>query len=537
MDEDFHLENMIESINLTGQYQPAVLPDFDDFSLKAQILDNIVLSQDDSILSHSIHNDDINNALFGPNMDPLDTFSFMFDSTHIVNNDITKLISSPIQQIQSTIDDNMERMNLHDSHRDILSSSISFPAASSPTEPKEIDKSILAINFNPDQEFTNKNSSKSKKNSKNRKASSTVGPVDILSSYGLCQPCPSVNIQNDFSYQLQTLQFDALASSKIQIISQPRASFRPRTVNESKSASHYIRCETNSEHEYPTIYIPKAWALQAVKNIIEVTLVGKDGTPHPYTIDNKTCKTIFDDNTLIFRQNDVNTLYFCLTDDDFKNGFKSFKIEYIKSKQDHTITKDLIKTRELDQSMLRFKRFYLSEKNVFEPDETSTEYSCLMTEAYGDVSVEHMGPTYGPMMGNERVYTLLKGRILKDDITVFVKENTTGWCQQLPFTKNGNLVFFSMPGFPYSQNDSALVHITIYFKGEELYQSSYLYKNSLDEALAELHLNDSMGTVDDPPISDTFDAFEFFSATGACPMSTSSRKSSTARRPKRLNKK
>ena len=56
-------------------------------------------------------------------------------------------------------------------------------------------------------------------------------------------------------------------------------------------------------------------------------------------------------------------------------------IEYIKPKQDDHITKDLIKKQQLEQSMLRFKRYYLSEKNTYEPDESSTEYSRLMTES------------------------------------------------------------------------------------------------------------------------------------------------------------
>jgi hypothetical protein len=96
------------------------------------------------------------------------------------------------------------------------------------------------------------------------------------------------------------------------------------------------------------------------------------------------------------------------------------------------------------------------------------------------VSVEHLGPRYGPLGGNERVYALLKGRVSKDDLTVFVQEELTGWRQQISFTKNGNLVYFAMPAFPYSQFDRAVTSITIYYKGEELYQSRFLYKASLD---------------------------------------------------------
>ena len=91
-----------------------------------------------------------------------------------------------------------------------------------------------------------------------------------------------------------------------------------------------------------------------------------------------------------------------------------------------------------------------------------------------------MGPKYGPIGGNEPVYALLKGRVIKEDITVFVTENSTGWRRQIPFTKNSNLVYFSMPPYPFSGRDKGIVNITICYKGEELYQSSYLYQGSLD---------------------------------------------------------
>jgi len=51
------------------------------------------------------------------------------------------------------------------------------------------------------------------------------------------------------------LQFDSMETKKIQIKSQPREKFRPRTQNERKNASHYIRCEQNRPDEYPTIYV------------------------------------------------------------------------------------------------------------------------------------------------------------------------------------------------------------------------------------------------------------------------------------------
>jgi hypothetical protein len=55
-------------------------------------------------------------------------------------------------------------------------------------------------------------------------------------------------------------------------------------------------------------------------------------------------------------------------------------IEYIKAKQDGTITKELIRTRQLDQSMLRFTRYYQLDDGSYNRDEESVEYSSIMTE-------------------------------------------------------------------------------------------------------------------------------------------------------------
>ncbi len=48
---------------------------------------------------------------------------------------------------------------------------------------------------------------------------------------------------------------DLSKSKKIQIQCQPRSKFRPRTQNESKNSSHYLRCEDDAESEYPAIYV------------------------------------------------------------------------------------------------------------------------------------------------------------------------------------------------------------------------------------------------------------------------------------------
>jgi hypothetical protein len=92
-----------------------------------------------------------------------------------------------------------------------------------------------------------------------------------------------------------------------------------------------------------------------------------------------------------------------------------------------------------------------------------------------------MGPRYGPMSGQEMVYIVLKGRILKNDLTIVITEDSIGWSYSVEnFTKNGNVVYFLMPAFPYPQSDTAKANIIIYYKGEELSQTSYLYKGSLD---------------------------------------------------------
>jgi hypothetical protein len=56
-------------------------------------------------------------------------------------------------------------------------------------------------------------------------------------------------------------------------------------------------------------------------------------------------------------------------------------IELIKSKQDEVITKNLIRLRKLDQSMLCFTRIYRDENGDYQRDMDNQEYSCIMTES------------------------------------------------------------------------------------------------------------------------------------------------------------
>jgi hypothetical protein len=92
-----------------------------------------------------------------------------------------------------------------------------------------------------------------------------------------------------------------------------------------------------------------------------------------------------------------------------------------------------------------------------------------------------MGPRYGPISGQEMVYIVLKGRILKNDLKIEIIENSTNWSHTIEnFTKNGNVVYFLMPDFIYPQLINVTASIVIYYKGEELSQTTYLYKGSLD---------------------------------------------------------
>jgi len=192
-------------------------------------------------------------------------------------------------------------------------------------------------------------------------------------------------------------------------------------------------------------------------------------------------------------------LYFHVTEEDYQIGEKSFKLEYIKPKQDDNITKDLIKTRQLDQSMLRFTRFYQIADGSYQCDESSTEYSCLMTEDYGDFSVEDVFPLYGPMCGNQKVCVELKGHIpnnLKTDFTINIIENGIYWSHQVQnIKKNRNIFTFLMPPFPYANINRAKVNIVITYKQVIIHQSSYMYTRKLDEELVENDSNELAGAL------------------------------------------
>ena len=178
----------------------------------------------------------------------------------------------------------------------------------------------------------------------------------------------------------------------------------------------------------------------------------------------------------------------------------------------------------------------------------------LECSAYGEGEVEQMGPRYGPMGGEERVYAVLKGRILRNDIRIDVMDRSIRWHHHIDvFTKNGNVIYFLMPAYPHPQLGQATAEIVIYYKDDELFRSTYLYRGSLDrtfpcslrsrkcfclcplaEDLAALRLSDPITTADPTPALNPLDPLTFMAATGAFPKRTAGKATSTKTR-KRLS--
>ncbi|CAF4314210.1 unnamed protein product [Rotaria socialis] len=347
------------------------------------------------------------------------------------------------------------------------------------TEPITIDNAILTATLSQanDQFYLNESMPVEVRDHSNQ--SLTVTPVNCTSNTNVHIES---RITNDLIFTQQYLQSEIIKPYQIHIKAQPRSKFRPRTQNESKTTSHYLRCEANAELEYPAIYVRQEWARESDTNIIEVSLMDIEKKPHLYTLDNKTRMKQPDDQLLIFKQEEVNTLYFIVTNQDFINGYKSFMMELIKSKQDDIITKKVIRSQKLDQSLLRFTRIYRDQHGEYQRDKNSEVFSCTMQESYGDVSVENMSPQYGPMCGQTMVFIVFKGRITKDNLSFIICEPTTDSSEKIKkFTLNGTIVYFPMPSAPFPSMNNIKVSIQIYFKNERIRELDYVYMNFSDQ--------------------------------------------------------
>ena len=95
---------------------------------------------------------------------------------------------------------------------------------------------------------------------------------------------------------------------------------------------------------------------------------------------------------------------------------------------------------------------------------------------YGEVSVEHMSPRFGQMNEDEMIFVLLKGRVLKDELTIVLSEPTTRFSHTVKnITLNGTVAYFPMTAWTRSHTDKVVVHISVYYQKELLQQSSYTY--------------------------------------------------------------
>jgi hypothetical protein len=364
---DPSLETSLETLNITGQQQPTgidastgddiekILAEFELYS--ESTVGAITTSFDPSSINEQFDID----AMIDPPSNQIDSSNSIqtqLSGISFDDDDFIELLQSiqkqepqehellPPPPRQSTFIEHYDQTNFYQSQT-VNSPPLSVPVGSSPADQKAIDNLIYADAFVKQQEEYYRAAKKSKKPKNHHQQRTTnVGPVDYIHSGG-CEPCTTVAMQTDYAYQQQLLEYDAADSKKIQIRCQPRSKFRPRTQNESKNSSHYLRCEEGIKPEYPTINISQTWFFQSDVNLIEVALVGLDKEAHPYALDNKTCSDTFEDNTLIFKQGDPNVIYFRLTNEDFQNGYKTFMIELIKGKQDDVITKELIRTRQL----------------------------------------------------------------------------------------------------------------------------------------------------------------------------------------------
>ncbi|CAF1094917.1 unnamed protein product [Adineta steineri] len=236
--------------------------------------------------------------------------------------------------------------------------------------------------------------------------------------------------------------------------------------------------------------IPRKW--HSRKSYIEVSLLTIDNQPHPYTIKNKES----DKSSLVVKQNESNTIYYDVTNDDLVKGYKSYKIEFVKCKQDgKIITKEKIKQRQLNESKLRFTRFYRTDNGSYVPDTTTIIYSDQMKEDYGKFSVKDIFPLYGPLRSHQKVCIETKGppsEDFKNNFLINIIINDMNWSYQIEeFNKNGNIVTFYMPVPPNLPMNHVEATINIGYEQNVIYQANYLYISGLDEVLASKTSNES----------------------------------------------
>ncbi|CAF1214056.1 unnamed protein product [Adineta steineri] len=290
------------------------------------------------------------------------------------------------------------------------------------------------------------------------------------------------------NYQ-QITQHLSTIFEEFHIISQPRRYYHPRTFNERQRTSHYVRCQEGDDYEYLTTTIPQKW--RGRKNYIEVSLLDIDNKPHPYTLESKESNK----SSLVFEPKESNKLYYDVTDDDFANGYKSYKIGFIKNKQKEQITKEKSKNRQLNKLKLRFTCFYENPNGSFEPDESSTIDTVVMTEDNGKFRVEDVFPLIEPMCGSQKVCTEPEDPDLNDftnnfHINIIINDINQSY-EIEENNMNGNNITFDMPILLNNYMKHVEAKFNIQFKQSIIYQCNYLYIISLNNELAINTFNES----------------------------------------------
>jgi len=78
------------------------------------------------------------------------------------------------------------------------------------------------------------------------------------------------------------------------------------------------------------------------------------------------------------------------------------------------------------------------------------------------------------------VFTGLKAKD-KEKLSFRILEETTGWIYDIrDFNSIGSTIYFSMPVFRFPRTDNVKTNVIVYYEGQEIYKSPYVYVVGLD---------------------------------------------------------
>jgi hypothetical protein len=87
------------------------------------------------------------------------------------------------------------------------------------------------------------------------------------------------------------------------------------------------------------------------------------------------------------------------------------------------------------------------------------------------------------MGGNQLLTVVFTGFKVQDrkKLSFEIFEQNTGWKFKIAKLKFvGNTISFSMPGFPNISKDNTMTSVIVYYQGEAIYESPFLYVPGLD---------------------------------------------------------